>query len=47
MGDITDEHRTAITLSAMARWEKTVDLKELSRKEDNLIIQSQRNLSRV
>ena len=42
-GLITDEHRKAITLSATDKWEKTVDLKEPSRKEDNLIIKSQRS----
>ena len=44
-GYITDEHQNAITLSAMERWKKTVDLKEPSRKEDSLIIKSQRSLA--
>ena len=43
-GYITDDHRKAITFSAMERG-KTVDLKEPLRKENNLIIKSQRTSS--
>ena len=43
---MTDEHRNAITLSAIDGWKKTIDSKEPSRNQVNLAIKSRRTLSR-